>query len=486
MELPASGEWIAGKYELVRVLGRGGMGVVYEARHRRLDERFAIKFLLPNALGQPDAVARFEREARASARLRSPYAVRVLDVDVDSSRGGLPFMVMEYLEGQDLGTRLRTSGPPPVRLAIDFLLQALFAMAEAHARGIVHRDLKVSNLFVVEGPLGPMIKVMDFGISKLAPAPGERELTTTEMTLGTPSYMAPEQVMSSKTVDHRIDIWALGVVLYRMLTGTFPFLADNPTALAVAIATEPPVPITKHRDDLPPGLADVVMAALTRDLSARIPDAISFARRVEPFGSGRISVSEQLALLTPPSSPSLVPSARDESMAPSSRRSVMDGTSSVWPAIDVPTATSVESGTFTDPHSAMTTKMDSVVVRREQTNEARRGTRLTLAGSVVLAVVLAALGLGVRSRSLTSSERLAPASSLQAPSAVLEPRPSASVAGSLPTVLPSSSPLSEPTMAPVASVPKPSASAQRSAPRLPKSGPPKPSAGTAPSDPLHL
>ncbi len=298
--LPEPGETIAGKYEVVRVLGRGGMGVVVEALHRKLDQRFAIKLLSPEARSRSDAVARFEREARASARLRSPYAVRVHDVDSDAARGGLPFIVMEYLEGHDLARELRERGTLPVPEAVDIALQVCLAMSEAHARGIVHRDLKPGNLFLTTQDGRRVVKVMDFGISKLVLDPTEGELTTTETTLGTPHYMAPEQVVSSKAIDHRVDIWAIGVVLYRVLTGTFPFSGEGATGLAVAIATQRPTPILERKPDLPPALADAIMAALTRDRERRPADALAFAKILEPFGTGQIPL-----VPVPPSVPSL-------------------------------------------------------------------------------------------------------------------------------------------------------------------------------------
>ncbi len=297
--LPQPGETISDKYEVVRFLGKGGMGIVVEGRHRKLDQRFAIKVLLPDALERPDAVARFEREARAAARLKSPHVVRVVDVDSDPARGGLPFLVMEYLEGHDLGTELRRRGKIPVPEAVDLALEAAVALAEAHAAGIVHRDIKPSNLFLCSESGVPVLKVMDFGISKLVSVPGETELTTTETTLGTPSYMAPEQLMSSRTIDHRVDIWALGVVLYRMLSGSLPFSADSATALAVQIATQSPTDLANIAPWVPPNLAGVVMMALERDPSKRPADAGAFARLLEPFGSGRVPLGAQLAGFVP-------------------------------------------------------------------------------------------------------------------------------------------------------------------------------------------
>ena len=293
--VPQPGEIVAGKYEIVRFLGKGGMGLVLEARHTKLGHRVALKLLLAEFMDRPDALARFEREARAAALLRSPHVVRVLDVDNDNARGGVPFIVMDYLEGRDLASELKRRQILPVAEAVDLMLQACIAFAEAHASGIVHRDIKPSNLFLEDAQGRPVLKVMDFGVAKLATVPGETELTTTETALGTPSYMAPEQLTSSKTIDHRADIWALGVVTYRMLSGKLPFTADSPAALAVSILTTTPTHLSTAAPAVPPALANAVMSALERDVSRRPQDAIAFGRLLAPFGTGTVPFESSVA-----------------------------------------------------------------------------------------------------------------------------------------------------------------------------------------------
>ncbi len=302
---PKPGDIVDGKYELVREIGKGGMGVVYEAIHTRLRQRVALKFLLPADLEDLEALARFEREARASAALTSPHIVRV--VDVGKTAQGLPFIVMEYLEGYDLAVRLRQGARVPAGEVVDLVLQACAAMAEAHAAGIVHRDLKPSNLFVTEQTSGrSVVKVMDFGISKITAE--SDELTTTRTTLGTPQYMAPEQVLSFKAIDHRADIWSLGVVLYRALSGRFPFRGDNGAQMAVAIATSSPDDLHGIEPTLPAGLAAAVMTALAREPSARFQDMASMARALVPYGTGAVSLPRVWAaapVLPPSAAPSL-------------------------------------------------------------------------------------------------------------------------------------------------------------------------------------
>ncbi len=213
----SAGTVLLQKYEISRVIGQGGMGMVALARHLQLQQPVAIKLLLPEVLDKDLVVQRFLREAQASVRLRSEHVCRVLDVgQLDN---GAPYMVMEYLDGTDLDGLLRQKGPLAYGEAVDFVLQACEALAEAHSLGIVHRDLKPANFFLTQRADGsPLVKVLDFGISKTL-SPIEESLTTTQAVLGTPAYMSPEQLRSSKHVDARSDIWSLGVVLYELCTG---------------------------------------------------------------------------------------------------------------------------------------------------------------------------------------------------------------------------------------------------------------------------
>ena len=313
MGLPAAGEVLGGKYVIGRVLGRGGMGVVYEARHQKLQQSVAVKVLREDLLDDRESTARFEREARAAARLSSPHTARIYDVD--ATPAGVPYIVMEYLEGHDLAATLTARGGAlPVAEAVDWVLQACAAMAEAHAAGIVHRDLKPSNLFAAENVANaPLVKVLDFGISKITIDHLEENLTSDTTVLGTPHYMAPEQVTAGK-VDGRTDLWALSVILYRALTGELPFQAPTATALAVAIATEPPTPIADRGAALPPELAQVVMAGLSKRAEDRPASVQALAAAIAPFGSGRFGIpkaptpsSPGLPRTTPPTSTARMP-----------------------------------------------------------------------------------------------------------------------------------------------------------------------------------
>jgi serine/threonine-protein kinase len=282
-----AGDVLANKYRVDKVLGVGGMGVVVAAHHLQLDDRVAIKFLLPDTLGNQEAVARFAREARAAVKIKSEHVARV--TDVGTLENGAPYMVMEYLEGTDLSGLVSERGALPVERAVDFMLQACEAIAEAHAIGIVHRDLKPANLFVARLPGGvESVKVLDFGISKLtglSASGGESSQTKTSALMGSPLYMSPEQMQSSKNVDTRGDIWALGVILYEVLTGSAPFIAETMPELVLSIMSSTPPTLRSHRPDLPEGLEAVIARCLEKDRNKRYQTVGELAHALVPFGS---------------------------------------------------------------------------------------------------------------------------------------------------------------------------------------------------------
>jgi serine/threonine-protein kinase len=298
MTLVQEGEVLAGKYRVERVLGVGGMGVVVAAHHIGLDERVAIKFLLPEALANPEAVARFAREARAAVKIKSLHVARVSDVGVLDT--GAPYMVMEYLQGQDLSQRLRDHGPLGAAETVDLVLQACEALAEAHALGMVHRDLKPANLFLTQQADGsPCVKVLDFGISKVT-SPGSSGndfgMTKTQAVMGSPLYMSPEQMASSRDVDARADIWAIGTILFELLTGRVPFLGDTMPQLCAMILQEAPPPPRHLRPDLPDGLQQVVLRCLEKDKNRRFSNVGELASALVPFGSrGAIRSAERVS-----------------------------------------------------------------------------------------------------------------------------------------------------------------------------------------------
>ncbi len=276
------GEVLAGKYRVERVLGMGGMGVVVAATHLDLHEMRAIKFMLPAALDNAEAVERFMREARAAARLRSEHVAKVHDVGhLDN---GAPYMVMEYLAGADLGSVLKQRGPLPAHEAALYAIQVCSALAEAHSSGVIHRDLKPANLFLTQRPDGtPCVKVLDFGISKVSGAGSDFEMTKTHAVLGSPHYMSPEQMRSSRSVDARTDIWSLGVILYKLVTGKAPFRGQNITELISAVLEgAPPAPSTL-RAGLPLGLDAIIARCLARKPEGRYSSVNELAAALMPF-----------------------------------------------------------------------------------------------------------------------------------------------------------------------------------------------------------
>jgi eukaryotic-like serine/threonine-protein kinase len=286
------GEILAGKYRVETILGVGGMGVVVAARHLQLQTKVAIKFLRPEMLASEEAVARFAREARAAVRIMSEHVARVLDVG--ALENGAPYIVMEFLEGGDLAAWLRQRGPLPVEQAVDFVLQACEAIAEAHALGIVHRDLKPANLFCIRGTDGLLsIKVLDFGISKVSDgdSASTASVTQTSTILGSPLYMSPEQMQVTRDVDVRTDIWALGVILYELLTQRAPFVGETFADICIRIASRPPTPLHELRPDVPDGLGAVILRCLEKDRAARYANVAEMARALVRFGPERGRVS---------------------------------------------------------------------------------------------------------------------------------------------------------------------------------------------------
>jgi serine/threonine-protein kinase len=275
------GEVLAGKYRVDRVLGEGGMGVVVAAHHLQLDTRVAIKFLLPAMLSAPEAVARFTREARAASKITSEHVARVRDVGTLDT--GAPYMVMEFLDGGDLAAWLQQRGRLDVGQAVDFVLQASEAIAEAHSLGIVHRDLKPANLFCLQRADGLLsIKVLDFGISKVSDA-NDGSVTKTTAVMGSPLYMSPEQMTSSRDVDHRTDIYSLGVILFELLTGAVPFRGDSFPEICVKIATQPAPPLRSFRPEAPEALDAVVKRCLEKDRTKRFGSIGELAQALAPF-----------------------------------------------------------------------------------------------------------------------------------------------------------------------------------------------------------
>lgn len=279
------GDVLADKYVIEELIGQGGMGYVYSARTRRGNVKVAIKLLHPRLMSDEDKTERFLREARATARLSSEHIVRVLDVG-KREKDGLPYLVMEFLAGEDLGEWLERLGPFPTELAIDFVIQACRALSLAHAAGIVHRDIKPSNLILVRQSGGDaLLKLLDFGISKAVEPEHAHNggITQTSAVFGSPTYMSPEQVRSAKNVDSRSDVWAIGVVLFELLAGEAPFQGETPGAILAAIVADEPKDLRQLRPELPQKLLDIVHDCLQKRREKRLASVDELAKRLAPF-----------------------------------------------------------------------------------------------------------------------------------------------------------------------------------------------------------
>ena len=285
---PARDTVLLGKYRVESTLGFGGMGLVIRAHNLALDEHVAIKILREDVELDDDNVARFVREAKNAVKLKSEHVARIRDVG--TFEDGRPYMVMELLEGLDLGKILLDQGQLDRQRAVDLVLQACDAIAEAHSLGIVHRDIKPTNLFVTKRRDGTdLLKVLDFGISK-AQVSSEMSLTQTQSMLGTPAYMSPEQMRSARTVDPRSDIWSLGCVLYELVEGKPPFDASNFAELCVMVSIEPYTPMT-----VAPELNHIIERALAKTVDARFQDVAELAHALEPYATDQERAYRQVA-----------------------------------------------------------------------------------------------------------------------------------------------------------------------------------------------
>jgi serine/threonine-protein kinase len=284
--LPVVGQVVAGKYRIERMIAEGGMGIVYEAMHLQLDELVAIKFLRADFVGSTDGeiAGRFMREARASAKIRSEHVTRVHDVGTLDN--GAPYIVMERLHGQDLESLVDATGVLSIELGIDYMLQACEALAEAHAIGIVHRDLKPANLFLTHRADGSScVKVLDFGISKFKDGGVETNITKTHAVMGSPRYMSPEQMRSSRDVDARADVWAIGIILYELFAGTVPFDGESMPQICAAILQDEPKSLHGLRPQVTPELEAIVARCLQKKAADRYESIAPLARALSAFGS---------------------------------------------------------------------------------------------------------------------------------------------------------------------------------------------------------
>jgi serine/threonine-protein kinase len=279
------GDLLAGKYRVERVLGQGGMGVVVAAWHIELEQRVAVKFLLPQFATDLGASERFRREARAAVKLKNQHVARV--IDVGTMDDDAPYMVMEFLDGHDLQSEMETQGCFGVEVGVEFVLQACLAMSEAHAKGLIHRDLKPANLFRTTGTDGSnLVKVLDFGISKSmtgSGSNGQLSLTRTAAMMGSPLYMSPEQLESARDVDERTDIWSLGVILFELVTGCVPFTGDSLPQLVRSVLQGKFPAAHELQPGIPEGLSEVIARCLRHDKFERFANVAELASALAPY-----------------------------------------------------------------------------------------------------------------------------------------------------------------------------------------------------------
>jgi len=482
------GELLAGKYRVEQVLGAGGMGYVVAAMHEQLGQRVAVKLLVPELCENEDSVTRFLREARAAVKIHSEHVARVLDVG--ELTNGSPYMVMEFLSGRDLAEELDLPGQLEVQVAIDYVLQASEAVAEAHSLNLIHRDLKPANLFLTHRPDGsPLVKVLDFGISKainvddsaLEPAPS---LTATHSLLGSPAYMSPEQIRRPKSVDIRTDIWSLGSILFELLARDPPFNADSPLALLAAVVSDPLPSIRDKRPDVPVELEAVIAKCLEKNPDNRYQTVAELADALAPFAPRSMpSVSRISGILR---SVSIRSAPADKS--PSSERTLQSpGT----PISEQPTE--VQRVNIITPapaaRSEKNTKTDWEATPSMVGRSRRRAVVATLglAGALVAGLVLwqrrPAITLEPPTEPSTSG---AAAARTVAPSAVTSapapsPSPAVSAAIEAPAAIPSAS--AAPAVAVEVTSAKPKGKPKPMATRTPAVAPPEAAATPAPAAP---
>ncbi len=282
-----SGTILEGKYELKKLIGEGGMGAVYEATHKLIGRRLAVKFLHSQYNSNEEVVIRFQREAQAAAAIGHDNIIEV--TDMGQTEDGDPFLVMEYLEGGDVKDLLAEMGALPIEVAVDIMVQALSALQAAHQAEIIHRDLKPENIYLIKkADRENYVKLLDFGISKFRSLEGEgsKGLTQTGTVLGTPYYMSPEQARGDQNIGPKSDIYAMGVILFQMVTGVLPFDAPNYNALLIKILTEDPPDPLDIKPDIPGDLVEIIKRAMSRDLSSRFDNCAEFREHLLPYAPG--------------------------------------------------------------------------------------------------------------------------------------------------------------------------------------------------------
>ena len=385
----AAGDLIADKYRLEGQIGTGGMGVVFAATHLHLDQQVALKFLLPEAAKNAEVVERFWREARAAVKIQSEHVARVMDIGMLD--GGVPYIVMEYLQGDDLENIVKAQGPLPVAEAVRLVLHACEALAEAHAMGIVHRDIKPANLFLARRADGSrIVKLLDFGISKASPMWGEdgpRALTMTTAVIGSPRYMSPEQLRSSRDVDARSDVWALGVTLFELLGATSPFAKGTMPEVCASILKDEPQSLAGLRPEVPQGLELVIKKCLAKEPDQRWKNVGDLAIALRPFGPlGIIDISIERII-----------GVLQQAASQTSSTSASSGRQPSWPPVSTKSAAADRGRETTPlPMSSQAARAPTKPAETEETLLAKLGGARAIPKVAVETAQVVALGLDHR------------------------------------------------------------------------------------------
>jgi serine/threonine-protein kinase len=439
------GEILAGKYRIDGVLGQGGMGLVFAAFHLELEQPVAVKVLHPEVAERGDASARFRREARAAAKIRSEHVVRVLDVG--TLEGGGAYMVMEYLEGNDLAEEMNRRGQLPISETLDYVLQACEAVSEAHMAGIVHRDLKPANLFLSRRSDGSRVaKVLDFGISKSV-VPGstsDPSLTGTSTIMGSPLYMSPEQMRSARDVDVRTDVWSLGTILFEAIAGSPPFAGESVPQICAALLHDPPAPMRNFRPDVSPELEKIILRCLAKDREDRWASVGELAHALAPHAPAASRLHAARASRGKISANASLPPA-EVHPASMTRELGSPAADTLDPPGTAPPASPTLASTPGHAHSGAT--LNSWGTTGSGKRQANRILWFAIGGALLAAAAIALLTTMRR-----SSDAAGPAQILSAPVATVAPSPPPEIAPA-PTPAPIVAASAEPETRPAASAP---------------------------------